>query len=186
MRKQYLVVIGLVALSLVALTSAALAGTGSSKAATFAETVRQATEQFKDVRKAERSRRLCAAPSQRVGGPQGVPWASTLPMAAWSATVPWTCSIEALLYEQKNGKLQLVGVEYVVLADDWNAPHDAPPVLMGQLFNLVGAPSSLRPPRLLRTARLGLEEQPRWYVRRLESARVVRGVCRRPDSARGT
>ena len=48
---------------------------------------------------------------------------------------------EALLYEPKDGKLQLVGVEYVVPADAWNEKNPAPPVLMGQLFNFVGAPN---------------------------------------------
>ncbi|HEX5692800.1 MAG TPA: hypothetical protein VFX76_22460, partial [Roseiflexaceae bacterium] len=53
---------------------------------------------------------------------------------------------EALLYEPKDGKLQLVGVEYLVLADAWNAAHEAPPVLMGQMFNFVGAPNRYRLP----------------------------------------
>ena len=48
---------------------------------------------------------------------------------------------EALLYEPKDGTLQLVGVEYVIIADAWNAYHQTPPVLMGQLFNYVGAPN---------------------------------------------
>lgn len=48
---------------------------------------------------------------------------------------------EALLYEQKDGKLQFLGVEYLVLADAWDGSHDGPPILMGQLFNYVGAPN---------------------------------------------
>jgi hypothetical protein len=48
---------------------------------------------------------------------------------------------EALLYEPKDGKLQLLGVEYIVIAEGWNAAHQTPPVLMGQLFNYVGAPN---------------------------------------------
>jgi hypothetical protein len=54
---------------------------------------------------------------------------------------PGTPVPEALLYEPRDGKLQLVAVEYVVLADAWNAKNQAPPVLMGQLFNYVGAPN---------------------------------------------
>ena len=34
-----------------------------------------------------------------------------------------------------------MGVEYVVIAVGWNAAHQAPPVLMGQLFNYIGAPN---------------------------------------------
>jgi hypothetical protein len=48
---------------------------------------------------------------------------------------------EALMYEQKGGKFQLVGVEYVVLAADWNATHTMPPVLKGQLFNYTASPN---------------------------------------------
>lgn len=48
---------------------------------------------------------------------------------------------EALMYEWRNGRFRLVGVEYVVLADAWNAAHSAPPVLDGQLFTLTGAPN---------------------------------------------
>lgn len=48
---------------------------------------------------------------------------------------------EALLYEEKNGQMRLVAVEYVVIAEAWHATNEAPPVLMGQLFNYVGAPN---------------------------------------------
>lgn len=48
---------------------------------------------------------------------------------------------EAILYEMKNGRMNLLGVEYVVIADDWNANHEGPPVLLGQLFNYVTSPN---------------------------------------------
>jgi hypothetical protein len=48
---------------------------------------------------------------------------------------------EALVYEPKDGRLQLVGVEYIVLADAWHANHQAPPVLMGQHSHYVGSPN---------------------------------------------
>jgi hypothetical protein len=48
---------------------------------------------------------------------------------------------EALMYQWKDGRPQLVGVEFVVLADAWNAAHSAPPVLGGQLFTFNGAPN---------------------------------------------
>jgi hypothetical protein len=45
---------------------------------------------------------------------------------------------EVLLYEpQPNGTRVLTGVEYVVLASDWLAKHDGPPVLFGHQFDLV-------------------------------------------------
>jgi hypothetical protein len=33
---------------------------------------------------------------------------------------------ELLIYEQKNGRLRFVGVEFLVLADQWNAANPAP------------------------------------------------------------
>jgi hypothetical protein len=48
---------------------------------------------------------------------------------------------EALMYEAKNGKLTLLGVEYIVLAEAWNARNPSPPVLGGQVFHLTGAPN---------------------------------------------
>jgi hypothetical protein len=48
---------------------------------------------------------------------------------------------ELLIYEQKAGRLRLVGVEFLVIAADWHAHTAAPPVLMGQHFHYVGSPN---------------------------------------------
>jgi hypothetical protein len=48
---------------------------------------------------------------------------------------------EALIYEPQNGRMQLVGVEYIVPAAPWNTTHTSPPVLEGQTFHYVGAPN---------------------------------------------
>jgi hypothetical protein len=51
---------------------------------------------------------------------------------------------EALIYEPlPNGSLRLVGVEYIVLADDWARlhPDGSTPALDGHLTNYVGAPN---------------------------------------------
>jgi len=48
---------------------------------------------------------------------------------------------EVLVYEPKNGKLELAAVEYLVLYDDWHANNDGPPVLGGQVFHYVGSPN---------------------------------------------
>ena len=53
---------------------------------------------------------------------------------------------EALIYALQDGEVGFAGVEYLVLAEDWDASHDGPPILMGQLFNLVGAPNRYRNP----------------------------------------
>ena len=48
---------------------------------------------------------------------------------------------EVLIYEPANGGLQLVGVEFVVLADAWMKSHTTPPVLEGQTFLFVDSPN---------------------------------------------
>jgi hypothetical protein len=49
---------------------------------------------------------------------------------------------EAVVYEPgKDGKLRLVALEYVVIADAWNATHAAPPTLFGQTFNFTPSPN---------------------------------------------
>jgi hypothetical protein len=48
---------------------------------------------------------------------------------------------ELLIYEARGGRMRLVGVEFLVLADAWHAHTEAPPVLMGQQFHLVGSPN---------------------------------------------
>lgn len=140
MRMNYLMLIVLAALIFSVGTTIAMANTSSEKpTGTFAETVRQATAQFKDVEAAKAAGygllHGCASGPQE--GAMGVHYANgqLAGDGALDAATP-----EALLYEPKDGKLQLVGVEYVVIAEDWHASHEAPPVLMGQLFNYVSAP----------------------------------------------
>jgi len=49
---------------------------------------------------------------------------------------------EALLYEvEPNGQLSLVGVEYIVFQQAWDALHNQPPSLFGQPFMLVPSPN---------------------------------------------
>jgi hypothetical protein len=50
---------------------------------------------------------------------------------------------EALIYEFKDGRARLVGVEFIVLADVWHVNHapDDPPVLEGQLLQFVDTPN---------------------------------------------
>jgi hypothetical protein len=48
---------------------------------------------------------------------------------------------EVLIYEASNGGLQLVGVEFVVIAQTWQANHTTPPVLEGQTFLFVDSPN---------------------------------------------
>jgi hypothetical protein len=49
---------------------------------------------------------------------------------------------EIVIYEPlPNGRLRLIGADYLVLADAWNATHSGPPQLMGQLFHLFESPN---------------------------------------------
>jgi hypothetical protein len=48
---------------------------------------------------------------------------------------------EALMYELRNGRLRLLGVEYIVMAEAWHATHTEPPVLGGQVFHYNGSPN---------------------------------------------
>jgi hypothetical protein len=48
---------------------------------------------------------------------------------------------EVLIYEPSDGGLQLVGVEFVVIAAPWLASHTSPPVLEGQSFLFVDSPN---------------------------------------------
>jgi hypothetical protein len=49
---------------------------------------------------------------------------------------------EIVIYEpQPDGSLHLIGADYLVLADAWDATHTSPPELMGQLFHRFEAPN---------------------------------------------
>jgi hypothetical protein len=49
---------------------------------------------------------------------------------------------EALIYEPVQGKLQLVGVEYIVDSATWLTAHPGtPPMLEGQAFQFIGSPN---------------------------------------------
>ena len=49
---------------------------------------------------------------------------------------------EIVIYEPlPNGRLRLVGADFLVLADAWNATHAGPPELMGQLLHLFETPN---------------------------------------------
>jgi len=54
---------------------------------------------------------------------------------------------QALIYEPSNGKMILVGVEFILDSASWLAANNnTPPVLDGQVFNFVGAPNRFNIP----------------------------------------
>jgi hypothetical protein len=140
--KKYMIM-ALVALSLLALTSLAMAVTNHQEdqpASNLAETVRNAAGIYKDLSKAEAAGygKFLGCVSGPQEGAMGVhfPNGSLVGDGILDPQQP-----EVLVYEVKNGRYNLVAVEYLVLADDWNANNDSPPVLMGQVFNYVGSPN---------------------------------------------
>lgn len=49
---------------------------------------------------------------------------------------------QIVIYEATTGgHLKLIGADYLLLADAWNAKHSGPPELMGQLFHLFDTPN---------------------------------------------
>ena len=54
---------------------------------------------------------------------------------------------QALIYEPSDGAMRLVGVEFIVFADDWLKSHNnTPPVLDGQVFQFVDSPNRFNTP----------------------------------------
>ena len=105
----------------------------------LAEKVRAATRRFRNVENAEAAGYgLFHGCVTGPGGAMGVHFVNgdLVGDGAIDAERP-----EALMYEWRNGRFRLVGVEYVVIADAWNGAHPAPPVLDGQLFTFTGAPN---------------------------------------------
>ena len=104
------------------------------------DAVKQATVQFKDVANAGPDYVLnfgCVSGSDY--GAMGLHFVN-FPLVAdgeIDVTRP-----EILLYEPlPDGKMQLTGADYLVIAADWDAKHQGPPQLMGQLFHFFESPN---------------------------------------------
>jgi hypothetical protein len=106
---------------------------------TLVDAVRQATESFQDVEEATSAgytQMSCVSGPQE--GAMGIHYidADLVGDGELAPDRP-----EALLYEMNEGQLQLLGVEYIVLADGWHAEHETPPALLGQHFHYVSGPN---------------------------------------------
>lgn len=147
MKRNVLILIALIAVVIGVGSSIARAGSVNHQSETLADTVRQVTAQFKDVKAAEAAGyglfHGCTSGPQE--GAMGIHYANG--SLAGDGEVDEQRP-DVLLYAPKNDKLELVGVEYLVFADDWNKNHDAPPVLKGQLFNYLGTPNRYGLPAL--------------------------------------
>src|SRR4051812_45836938 len=103
--------------------------------------VRQATERFKDAAAAENEGYFlqfgCVSGSDY--GAMGLHYVN-FPLVIDGELDP--AKPEIVIYEPiGNGKVKLVGADYIVLADAWNATHSGPPELMGQLLHLFESPN---------------------------------------------
>ena len=145
MKTKHFSTIGLAVLALLALTVVARPGRGEARPAGAQPTglvaaVRAATERFQTVEAAR------AAGYGLFHGCVAGPQAGAMAVHFVNGDLVGDGALdaaraEALLYEVRNGQYELLGVEYVVLAEAWHARNEAPPVLMGQLFHYVGSPN---------------------------------------------
>jgi hypothetical protein len=113
----------------------------AADAGALVRVVREATERFKDVRVAEAEGYLlqfgCVTGPDT--GAMGLHYVNGPLVGAGEldATRP-----QIVIYEPlPNGRLRLIGADFLVLADAWNAKHAGPPELMGQLFHLFDSPN---------------------------------------------
>jgi hypothetical protein len=110
-------------------------------AATLVNVVRDSTERFKDVRVAEAEGYAlhfgCVS-----GGEAGAMGLHYVNMKLVGEGMLDATRPQILMYEpMPNGELKLIGADYLVLADAWNAKNQGPPQLMGQLFHLFESPN---------------------------------------------
>jgi hypothetical protein len=112
-----------------------------SKQSALLKIVRDSTERFKDVRvaMAEGYALQFGCVSGSDAGAMGLHYVngSLVNSGVLDATRP-----QIVIYEpMPGGGLKLIGADYLVIADAWNAKHSSPPELMGQLFHLFESPN---------------------------------------------
>ena len=110
-------------------------------AGAFVKLVRESTERFKDVEvaKAEKYELAFGCVSGPDYGAMGMHFVN-FPLVLDGQLDP--TRPEIVIYEPlPNGRLRLIGADYLVLADAWNATHSGPPELGGQLLHFFEAPN---------------------------------------------
>jgi hypothetical protein len=114
---------------------------GGKQRNALVQAVRDATERFRDVAAAEAEgyNLLFGCVSGPDSGAMGLHYVN-LPLVG-DDTVD-ARHPEIVIYEPlPNGRRRLIGADFLVFKDAWDATHDAPPQLMGQLFHLFEAPN---------------------------------------------
>jgi len=103
--------------------------------------VREATERFRDpsVAESEDYHLLFGCVSGGESGAMGLHYVN-LPLVGDDVLDP--AQPEIVIYEPTaDGRVRLVGADFLVLKDAWDAKHSSPPQLMGQLLHLFEAPN---------------------------------------------
>ena len=115
--------------------------TKKSEASGLVKVVRESTERFRDVSVAEAEGYVlqfgCVTGAD--AGAMGLHYvnASIVGDGELDATRP-----EIVIYEpMPDGRLRLIGADYLVVAEAWHAKHTETPQLMGQLLHLFESPN---------------------------------------------
>jgi hypothetical protein len=112
-----------------------------SKANALVKVVRASTERFKDVKvaMAEGYALQFGCVSGPDDGAMGLHYVNgnIVNSGVIDPTRPQIVIYEAM----PDGSLKLIGADFLVIADAWNAKHPGPPELMGQFFHLFEAPN---------------------------------------------
>jgi len=112
-----------------------------SKASALIKIVRDSTERFKDVAvaMAEGYSLQFGCVSGSDSGAMGLHYVNgnIVNSGVIDATRPQIVIYEAM----PDGKLKLIGADYLVIAEDWDKKKIGPPELMGQLFHLFESPN---------------------------------------------
>ena len=112
-----------------------------SNANALVKIVRESTQRFKDVSVAEAEGYALqfGCVSGDDFGAMGLHYVNgtLVKSGILDATRPQIVIYEAM----PNGGLRLIGADYLLFADAWNATHSGPPELMGQFFHLFTSPN---------------------------------------------
>ncbi len=112
-----------------------------SQAGALVKVVREVTDRYRDVRVAEADGYALKFGCVSGGdfGAMGLHYVN-FPLVLDGVLDP--TRPEIVIYEPlPNGRLRLVGADYLVLASDWDSKNAAPPELMGQLLHLFESPN---------------------------------------------
>jgi hypothetical protein len=112
-----------------------------TRAGALVKVVREVTERFRDVRVAEAEGYALTFGCVSGGefGAMGLHFVN-FPLVLDGLLDP--TRPEIVIYEPlPDGRLRLIGADYLVLASDWHSKNPAPPELMGQLLHLFESPN---------------------------------------------